>query len=293
MKRYLKTICINKKVLCKYFISTLSVIYTIISALSIFFEPSDLGLELDTVCKKSIVLIIVNGCAFLIAMVMVCVFRKVTIVKETQLSITVRYGNLWKFGFPKYSKKQRIVVVNVNTAFDTIVDGPEVVKPLVSATSIHGQWILNMAAHNIKSEDLNYKIKESFRQQEILPSSTKNKTRGNSEIYPRGTIAVYPYENTTFYLLAMAEFDDDNNAQNTQEKLRKTILKLIEYIGKFSQNCDVYIPIMGSGISRTGIDDQTALELLLSNLKLNKKSLRGNINIVVYEKDRDKVIIGG
>lgn len=50
---------------------------------------------------------------------------------------------------------------------------------------------------------------------------------------------------------------------------------------------------MGAGNSRTGIDDQTALELLVSNLKLNRSSLRGKINVVVYEGNRDKVTIEG
>ena len=109
--------------------------------------------------------------------------------------------------------------------------------------------------------------------------------------HSKGTIAVYQYQNTTFYLLALAEFDSKNNAQNTQEELRETILKLIEFIGNYSQGCNIYIPVMGAGNSRTGIDDQTALELLSLNLKLYRTSLRGEINVIVYERNRDKVII--
>lgn len=138
---------------------------------------------------------------------------------------------------------------------------------------------------------MNIAIEKSLEEQEIAPIAILNKDRGNNKIYPKGTIAVYQYKNTTFYLLALSEFDIRNSAQNTQEELQKTILKLIEFIGNYSQGCNVYIPIMGAGNSRTGIDDQTALELLVSNLKLNRRTLRGEINVVVYEGNRDKVTI--
>lgn len=150
-----------------------------------------------------------------------------------------------------------------------------------------------MKKRGVFANELDIEIAKSLKEQRITPIDILNKDRGHNTIYPRGTIAIYQYKNTTFYLLALSEFDTKNNAQNTQEELRKTILKLIEFIGNYSQGFDVYIPIMGAGNSRTGIDDQTALELLVSNLKLNRSSLRGKINVVVYEGNRDKVTIEG
>lgn len=291
---YMKKLFINKKYLKRSFITSVSFIFTIISAVQIFFSlEDDFGLKLDNPCKKWLALIIPILFAGLIAIIRTCTFKKNTIVDETQLSVILRYGNLWKYGFPRFCKKKRIVVVNVNTAFDTIVDPPEVHKPLVSARTVHGQWIEQMVKRGVSLDNLNIEIKKSLVEQRIVPSTVHNKDRGNADIYPRGTIALYQYKNTTFYLLALSEFDEKNNAQNTQEELRKTILKLIEFIGNYSQGYDVYIPVMGSGNSRTGIDDQTALELLSSNLKLNRNNLRGKISVVVYEGNRDKVTIGG
>ena len=275
------------------FTTALSVEFAIISAVLLFFSlKDDLGITLDSLCKKCLALIIPLLLAGVFAVFRACTFRISKIVDETQLSIILRYGNLWEYGFPRFCKKERIVVVNVNTAFDTIVDPPWVHNPLVNARTVHGQWIEQMKKQGVTPNELNIEIKKSLDKQKIDPS-TVNKDRGNADIYPKGTIALYQYKNTTFYLLALSEFDEKNNAQNTQEELRKTILKLIEFIGNYSQGCDVYIPVMGSGNSRTGIDDQTALELLSSNLKLNRSSLRGKINIVVYEGNRDKVTIGG
>ena len=290
----MKRICINKKYLFRSFIASLSVIFGIISTILLFFSlEDDFGITLNNPCEKCLTLVIPILIAGLIAIIKTCTYRKVKIVDETQLSIILRYGNLWKYGFPRLSKKKRIVVVNVNTAFDTIVDPPEVHKPLVSARTVHGQWIKMMMEHGVSQEKLNINIKKSLDEQKIFPSAIHKKDRGNANIYPKGTIALYQYKNTTFYLLALSEFDDKNNAQNTQEELRQTIIKLIEFIGNYSQGYDVYIPVMGSGNSRTGIDDQTALELLSSNLKLNRTNLRGKITVVVYEGNRDKVTIGG
>lgn len=290
----MKRLCINKKYVIRMFTSALSVEFTVISAVLLFFSlENDLGITLDSVCKKCLALLIPILLAGLFAVIRACTFRKNKIVDETQLSIILRYGDLWKFGFPHFSKKRRIVVVNVNTAFDTIVDPPEIHNPLVSANTVHGQWIEQMKKRGVFANELDIEIEKSLEEQGITPTDILNKDRGNNRIYPKGTIAIYQYKNTTFYLLALSEFDTKNNAQNTQEELRKTILKLIEFIGNYSQGCDVYIPVMGAGNSRTGIDDQTALELLASNLKLNRSGLRGKINVIVYEGNRDKVTIEG
>lgn len=285
-------IYINKKCVFRTFTFVLSVEFTIISTVLLFFSLDDFpGIKVNSTCEKCLALLFPVLLAGLISIIRACFFNKNKIVNETQLSIILRYGNLWRYSFPKFSKKQRIVIVNVNTAFDTIVDSPEVHNPLVSAQTVHGQWINQMKRRGITTDELDIAIEKSLEEQGVTPTAVLNKDRGNNKIYPRGTIAVYQYQNTTFYLLALAEFDSKNNAQNTQEELRETILKLIKFIGNYSQGCNVYIPVMGAGNSRTGIDDQTALELLSSNLKLYRTSLRGEINVIVYERNRDKVII--
>ena len=64
-------------------------------------------------------------------------------------------------------------------------------------------------------------------------------------------------------------------------------------LGIYSQGYDVYLPVMGAGLSRTDIDDQTALEIMKSHFMLNKEKLHNQINIIVYNKNRDKVSLEG
>lgn len=119
------------------------------------------------------------------------------------------------------------------------------------------------------------------------------KDRGKLNCYPKGTIACYEYENTIFYLLALSEFDENNNAQNTKEELVQTIIKLIDYYDKHGNGLDIYVPIMGTGQSRTGIHKAEALEVIRSLFRLYEDKIHGCANIIVYSKDRDEVSIGG
>ncbi len=104
-------------------------------------------------------------------------------------------------------------------------------------------------------------------------------------------IAVYEFGDTIFYLLALSEFDENNNAQNSKKELLKTIKSLLEFYDKHGQGNNLYIPLIGSGLSRTGIDKKEALETLSMMLCLYAKNLQGDVNIIVYKGDRDKVSI--
>ena len=289
MKRILK----NQK----YFKESLSKIisreFTVVSAILLFFPIDDFLIRFNTFYVKIGIFISLILAALLVAIFKTYTFKKIEVIHDTQRSINLFYGDLMDFAFPKKESRERIVVINVNTAFDVILESANVINPLVSRNTIHGQWIEQMNKRGMSSEKLNVEIKKSLREQNLTCKMKNERIKGNKEEYPKGTIAKYRYKNTTFYLLAFSSFDEKNNAQNTQEEIRTTILKLIEFIGNNSQGEDVYIPLMGSGYSRAQIDDETALELLVSNLKLNKNKFIGDINVVVYEKNRDKVAIGG
>ena len=130
---------------------------------------------------------------------------------------------MWKTAFSTKGKK-RIVVVSVNTTFDTIVDENLAVvnKPLVSPSTIHGQWLNCMKKKNVPISDIDKGINDSLSLQGIVPAKILNhdiKDRGKIECYEKGTIAQYEYENTVFYLMALSEFDENNNAQSTGVKI--------------------------------------------------------------------------
>ena len=293
MNKVLKRVLINKELFYKTLCAISGGVFTITSVFLSFFSFEDIGIH--TPCCKLLLILGLFAVVVLFAIIRVNVYKTKTIVNESTRTITLRYGDLWNFAFSKKDKQKRIVVVNVNTTFDTIVDSADVDKPLVSEKTIHGQWIKQMEKHGIGRDVIDSEIEKSLNSQKIIPQRIITyKKRGKQNSYPKGTIARYTYKDTVFYLIALSEFDENNNAHNSIEELRITIEKLIDYIDKYGQALDVYVPLMGTGKSRTyGINDRIALELIKFELFMHKDKLHGNINVIIYEGDKDKISLGG
>lgn len=287
----LKKIQINGKLFLENFKIACGVIFGIASAFFIFFDISDL--KIKSCSSKILTMTILILLAVFYAVVKVMSYKKIVVIKG---KLVLRYGDLWKTAFNTKEKK-KIVVVGVNTTFDTIVDEnlSMVNKPLVSPTTIHGRWLKCMKDRNVAISDIDAKISNSLKLQGISPMkvlSRNVKARGKLECYSKGTIAQYEYGNTVFYLLALSEFDENNNAQNTKEELVETITKLINYYDKKGNGFDIYIPLLGTGQSRTGITRKDSLEIMASLFELYEEKIQGCVNIVVYSEDRDKVSLG-
>ena len=285
----LKKIQINGKLFLEYFKIACGVVFGIASAFFLFFDISDL--KIKSCSSKILTMTILILLAIFYAVVKVMSYKKIVVIKG---KLVLRYGDLWKTAFNTKEKKK---IVGVNTTFDTIVDEnlSMINKPLVSPTTIHGRWLKCMKDRNVAISDIDAKISNSLKLQGIRPMkvlSRNVKARGKLECYSKGTIAQYEYGNTVFYLLALSEFDENNNAQNTKEELVETITKLINYYDKKGNGFDIYIPLLGTGQSRTGITRKDALEIMASLFELYEEKIQGCVNIVVYSEDRDKVSLG-
>lgn len=292
MRKVLKRISINKDLLLRTFASSLGWLFSLFSIFLAFFSFDDLGIQ--TLCYRFLIILGIVILACICAVVRIMSYSKRVILSESTRSITLRYGNLWSYAFSKKCHSKRIVIISVNTTFDTIVDPAGIDKPLVSENTIHGQWINQMEKNGVDIDEIDRQIDNSLKNQNIVPLSVLSKTRGKCNNYSKGTIAYFTFKDTVFYLLALSEFDENNNVHNSIEELRTTINKMIDYLDKNGQGLDVYMPLMGTGKSRTyGITDRMALELIKSELLINKEKLHGNINVIVYEGDKDKISLGG
>ncbi len=127
--------------------------------------------------------------------------------KRGKNRITVIEGDLFKFGFDNRGKDKNIVVIPVNTSFETHVtrkfEGEP--KPIVSATSIHGQWLTR--AEQSRLTDLDKRIQQSLDIDGIKPSSTSKSDNTKTQCYPIGTIAVIEDKNCIYYLTAISQFN--------------------------------------------------------------------------------------
>ena len=279
-------------------VNTLATLFSISSSILLFVDKEDIGI--DSIWKGILTICGIVILAIIVGLIFVYNYRKKIIFENIQGKLTVRYDDIFKFAFPKWYSKhkkyKRIVVVGVNTSFDAIVDEnvQNISKPLVSINTLHGKWLKKMQEQGIDGETINAIIKNNFQTHNILPSKTLSvaqKQRGNLDCYDRGTIAVVEHNNTIFYLIALSEFDENNNAQNTRKELINTIEKLIMYYDQKGQGYNIYIPLLGTGMSRTNISAQEALDTIVSEIKVNRSKIYGKITIVVNENDRDKISI--
>lgn len=248
---------------------------------------------------RIILLVTILIISAIIAIVYICLIKNKEIIYENGNSrITICYNDIIKIAFRKKKKhNKRIIVIPVNTCFDTIIDEDisKVKKPLVSLESIHGKWIKEITARGMSLDELDTRIKNSLKKQEIYPISVipeNEKTRGKREEFAKGTIAIInENENTYFYLFALSKFDEHNNAQPLKEEFIEIIHKLISFYNRNGQGYELYLPLMGTNLSRIGISHEEALTILESSFKLYSDEIYGKISIVIYNKEKNKVAI--
>ena len=218
-----------------------------------------------------------------------------TVFKSGTKSINVIYGDLFEIAFRKDSHKS-IVVVPVNTAFDTIVDDriSNIDKPLVSPNTIHGQWVKRIQDCGLNIDELDRRIATDLLERHIYPIerlTREQKMRGNLKCFERGTVAVVDYKNTTFFLFALSVFDANNNAQCSRDEFIEAMQKLLLFCDHNSNGKDIYIPLMGTNLSRANMNHEQSLQSLVALCKLYEDKIHNAVNIVIYEGDRDKVSI--
>ena len=293
-----KAILCNGKHILRYTIKIAGVLFSGVTILLAFFSWSDFGM--DSKSTRICVLLLLVVLAVILAVAFTLLFRWRTIWKRGTASIQVRYADLISIAFPKCQKLDRqnkIVVIPVNTCFDTIVDADisKVDKPLVSPTSIHGKWIASMQQNGVSVSQIDAQISTFLTMKRINPHRQIpqiQKIRGNLNEYPEGTIAVVRGKRkTTFFLLAVAGFDTNNVAHCTREQLIHCIEKLISYYNDNGQGFDFYIPLIGTGLSKTDITHQESMEIITTLLKLHSDKIHGRVSVVVFGGDKDKVSI--
>ncbi len=183
----------------KYFLENIKAstgsIFGIIGVILLFIDKEQL--KIDSTWKGIGVMAFVILVSTLYGALKVLFYQTVEVVKG---KIVLSYGDIWKIAFGKKADK-KIVVVGLNSAFDTIVDSntEAINKPLISPKSLHGQWIERMKAEGLSESEISNKIENSLNVQKIKPIKTltkDQKTRGNTSIYPLGSVVLASGENS-------------------------------------------------------------------------------------------------
>lgn len=230
-----------------------------------------------------IFVIVVIIISFIITFIFIISKKHQVIIKD---KLITEYGDIFRIK----SKKKVVVVIPFNTAFDVIIDEDLTkAEPLVSANTIHGQFI-KLYEKQKTNTDLNKLIQENLNSLRYEPVKVVKKERGNSAVYPIGTIATIEFNNICYYLLAISNFNNKNVACSSKEDIITSMISLIKKHNENGQGYDLYIPLFGTGLSRSNIKNKyEALKTLISVISLYENELIGKVHIVIYEKEKNNI----
>ena len=122
-------------------------LFGILSIVMVFVSWEDLAFT--DCCDRLLVLFSIVLGVLVYSILWVLLSNTECIWERGASKIIVMYGDILKIAQKKlwYRRTQqpKIIVIPVNTNFDTIVDSQTVPNPLVSKKTIHGKWLLQYA----------------------------------------------------------------------------------------------------------------------------------------------------
>lgn len=277
---------LNVKEIYKYATKAAGVLFGVLTLSLTFFSWE--SLRITSVIYRLVIFVAVLVASIIYALLTVLLKHKNVIWHRGTGKIQVLYGDIFKDAFPKKHKKSKIIVIPVNTSFDSLVG-----SGIVSERSIHGQWIRQMEKHGLYQDALDREIEQALIQQNIHATkeiALKDRPRGKRKIYPRGTVLQIDWKNgVRFFLLALSEFDENLNAQCSRKEYMQCIEELIKFYDREGQGDSLYLPLMGTGLSRVNIEEQVALSIIVNMFRLNQDRIHGEVNIVVFNKTKNHV----
>ncbi len=244
-----------------------------------------------SVLKSIVILIVVFIGLYLVSFIIVsiwlCCTKNIEVFSTDKHSVYIHFDDLLNNEIVNNKFEQKHIVINVNRCFDTIVN-----NELISEKTLHGK-VFNTLYEEKKYtvETLQEAINNSLAGIDYDEISKEIKPQGNLKRYKIGSIAKIDDSNTkSYYLLAMSTFDKNLNAHTTKQEFVLAIQSLIEYCDNNSQGFPVLMPLLGSGLSRTGIDScSDILRYIISSLRLNRDRINCDFHIYLRPQDKQKI----
>lgn len=193
----------------------------------------------------------------------------------------ILFGDLFGKDITEQENRTNIVIP-FNRCFDIEVD-----DVLISRNSLHGKLVEKLL--NSKKYDktsLRATITATLRRisnQNYIPEIV-DKQIGEKLRYPEGAIACIPGVLKEYYFcFGLSKFNQDK-AIPTRSEYINALDSLVRRIIDLSQGYPVYIPLIGTGLSGIGVNNELALDILIHTIKLYEKEINCNIYIVLKEE---------
>ncbi|MBR4325885.1 MAG: hypothetical protein IKP73_10210 [Bacteroidales bacterium] len=237
------------------------------------------------------ILVLTFFCIYVMSFIVVSVFLYLLKNKEVfstdKHSVFIHFDDLFDNPIVNDKSEPKYIVISVNRCFDTIVN-----NELISEKTLHGKVLKNLYDEKKYTEEtLQATINNNLKHSDYETISKEDKPQGNLRRYNIGTIAKVDDSNTkSYFFLAMSTFDKNLNAHTSKLDYILSIQNLVEYCNKNSQGYPVLMPLLGSGLSRTGLDCYSdILRYLINSLRLNKDIINCDFHIYIRPQDKSKI----
>jgi hypothetical protein len=264
----------------------------LLSLLATFINISDIYKSnnlISHIIKVIITFLVLYALSFVCAFLYYYFKRRVIYFKYNRFVVSGTYGNILDYiGASKVN-----LIVPVNSCFDTRID-----DSVISANSLHGQVIRFLYDNNLVSQsDLNKKIKRSLREQNILSVNISNdvkqggKSVGNYNRYPIGSTAFVDIGNVRYHFIALSIIENNKNAKTSDQDYLIVLNAIVDNCFRNSNGNPIYLPLVGSGLSKLNYNHQQQLEFMVKYFMLRKTKLTSDVEIVIRKEDGDTISI--
>lgn len=191
---------------------------------------------------------------------------KIRIAENFQVNVVE--GNLFH--------QKGVIVIPVNDFFDTHV-GDGIIDP----HSVHGQFINTLFSGRIS--ELDAKISESLKAQFIQGERVSLRVNGKSTKYPLGVCADVMDGGNRYVCVVTTEFDSNNVARLTRDKLSVVIKGLFDHLECVSGSDSVWMPVIGAGNARLNRSAERILHYLIDyfDFSLSERKILGGVHVVI------------
>lgn len=188
-------------------------------------------------------------------------------------SLTVTEGDLFELvdrGGEAFGKG--IAVVSVDSGFSTEISRrlEEVDGHGISENTLHGKWLLKLMSDGMPKEELDRRINAVLVKQGL--------TGGGTTI---GTVSVIDVGAIAYYLLAISRMDENGNAQSSPADVEQALVSLVDFYDKYGQGYPLYIPLVGTGLSRARMSVKESFETIRDVFSTNRERVHGCVSIIV------------
>ena len=196
-------------------------------------------------------------------------------------SLTVIGGDLFELvdrGGEAFGKG--IAVVPVDSGFSTEISRrlEEVDEHGISENTLHGKWLLKLMSDGMPKEELDRRINAVLVKQGL--------TGGGTTI---GAVSVIDVGATAYYLLAISRMDANGNAQSSPADVGQALVSLVDFYDKHGQGYPLYIPLVGTGLSRAHMSVRESFETIRDAFTANRERVHGCVSIVVLPGTWDEL----